>query len=235
MQSKTIGILQPSYLPWIGYFDQIAKSDVFVFYDDVQYDKNGWRNRNKIKTANGVQWLTVPVLLKGKDMPLIKDVLIDRDQNWVKKHVASIEQNYKKCKYYDPFICWNLQAYYWKWVWEPAVVIIQEILRYLDIKTEIKFSSSFKKSDHKIHRLIDIVHEFGGTRFIEGAAGRDYMDEAVINQFKQEGIDVVFQDYQHPVYEQRFGDFVSHLSIIDLLFNCGKEKTRDILKGSSNV
>lgn len=229
LKSKTIGILQPSYLPWLGYFDQIVKSDVFVFYDDVQYDKNGWRNRNKIKTANGVQWLTVPVLLKGKYMPLIKDVEIDNSQKWVKKHVSAIEQAYGKCKYYDGFICEILQEYNWKLIWEPSVIITQKILRYLDIKTELYFSSSFAKSDDTIQRLIDIIKEFKGTHFIEGASGRNYMDESVLNQFKQEGIEVVFQDYQHPVYEQRYGEFVSHLSIIDVLFNCGKEKTRELL------
>jgi hypothetical protein len=229
---KTIGILQPSYLPWIGYFDQIIKSDIFVFYDDVQYDKNGWRNRNRIKTANGPQWLTVPVLLKGKEFPLIKDVEIDRSQNWVKKHVAAIEQNYKKCKYYDGFICDLLQGEVWKWLWELDVVLINAIMKYLDIDTITSLSCAILKRDDKIRRLIDIIKYCDGDIFIEGAAGRDYIDPVI---FKQEGIDIVFQDYQHPIYEQRYGEFVSHLSIIDLIFNCGKEETLRILKGDSNV
>jgi hypothetical protein len=228
----TIGILQPSYLPWLGYFDQIIRSDIFVFYDDVQYDKNGWRNRNRIKTANGPQWLTVPVLLKGKEFPLIQDVEIDRSQNWVKKHIAAIEQNYGQCKYYDGFICDLLHGETWKWLWELDVVLINTIMKYLDISTVTPLSWAIPKAGDKIQRLIDIIKYCGGATFIEGAAGRDYIDT---DTFKQEGIDVVFQDYQHPVYEQRYGDFVSHLSIIDLIFNCGKEETLRILKGGSHV
>jgi hypothetical protein len=227
---KIIGILQPSYLPWLGYFDQIARSEVFVFYDDVQYDKNGWRNRNRIKTANGVQWLTVPVLLKGKEFPLINEVEIDNSQKWVKKHVTAIEQNYKKCKYYDDFICEILKDHQWTYLCELNCWLIDSICKFMGLEeSKLSFSSCFKKSEDTIQKLINIVKEFYGTHFIEGAAGRNYMDENVINQFKQNDIEVIFQDYQHPVYEQRFGEFVSHLSILDVLFNCGKEKTRMLL------
>lgn len=228
---RTIGILQPSYLPWLGYFDQIMRSDVFVFYDDVQYDKNGWRNRNRIKTVNGVQWLTIPVLLKGKEFPLIKDVAIDQSQNWVKKHVAAIEQSYGKCEYYDTFICDMLQKYSWKWLWDVDTAMINLIMKYLDIDIVTPLSWCIPKSEDTIQRLIDIIKYCGGDTFIEGSAGRDYIDPSV---FKLAGIDIIFQDYKHPTYEQRHGDFVSHLSIIDVLFNCGKEETLRILKGGSN-
>ena len=107
-----VGILQPGYLPWLGFFEQMYRSDVFVLYDDVQYDKHGWRNRNRIKSPNGVQWLTVPVLIKGQGKPEIRDVRINKAERWQKKHIRTIEQNYRKAPFYDEYFGWsNLLLY----------------------------------------------------------------------------------------------------------------------------
>ena len=104
MSTRTIGILQPGYLPWLGFFEQMHKSDVFVIYDDVQYDREGWRNRNRIKTANGVQWLTVPVFVKCDAHPLVNEIKIDNKANWRKKHLSSIRQGYSNAPYFKKYI-----------------------------------------------------------------------------------------------------------------------------------
>src|SRR5579859_970571 len=101
--TRTIGILQPGYLPWLGFFEQVYRSQLFVIYDDVQYDKHSWRNRNRIKTAQGPQWLTVPVLISGKNRPLVKNVEIDNSSNWRVKHRTSIRQNYSKAAYFEQY------------------------------------------------------------------------------------------------------------------------------------
>lgn len=220
----TIGILQPSYLPWIGYFEQIACSQVFVLYDDVQFEKGAWRNRNRIKTPSGAQWLTVPVLLKGRDLPLIKDVIINQAEKWQKKHIRSIEQHYRKAPFFNEYAgdLFDIIDRKRKYLIDLNLEIIYWIVQKLDLKTTLKLSSQLNIGGSGVQRLIDIIRLFNGRRFYEGAAGRNYIDP---EDFKRCGIDVVFQDYNHPVYPQLYGDFVSHLSVIDLMFNCGSEST----------
>lgn len=215
-----IGILQPGYLPWLGFFEQVYKSDVFVIYDDVQYDKHGWRNRNRIKTANGIQWMTVPVLVKGKQHPLIKDVRIDNSSNWRKKHLASITANYSKALYFDDYIglfqrCLERE---WEFLLDLDMEFISQFCEALGLKRNIFCSSDLGISGDKVDRLINICNHFGADVFYEGQAGKNYIDEDI---FLQRGISVEYQDYQHPVYSQLYGDFVPYLSIVDLLFNEG--------------
>ena len=217
---RTIGILQPGYLPWLGFFEQLYRCDVFVLYDDVQFEKGSWRNRNRIKTLAGPQWLTVPVLLKGRSFPAIKEVRIDNAVSWQKKHTLSISQNYRKA----PFLARYEEGFFsklgksWDWLVDLDLELIQWFAQELGIKTPVLRSSEMGISGAGVQRLIEIILSLGGTRFYEGSAGRNYIDA---NVFEREGISVMFQDYAHPVYPQLHGDFISHLSIIDLLFNCG--------------
>lgn len=223
-----IGILQPGYLPWLGFFEQVYKSDVFVIYDDVQYDKNGWRNRNRIKTANGIQWITVPVLVKGKQQPLIKDVRIDNSSNWRKKHLASITANYSKAMYFDNYIglfkrCLERE---WEYILDLDMEFIQLFCEVLELKCKMYYASDLGISGDKVSRLINICEHFGADIFYEGQAGKNYIDEEI---FLQRGISIEYQDYHHPVYRQLYGDFIPYLSIVDLLFNEGPNSL-DILK-----
>ena len=217
---RTIGILQPGYLPWLGFFEQLYRCDVFVLYDDVQFEKGSWRNRNRIKTITGPQWLTVPVLLKGKKFPVIKEVKIDNTTSWQKKHTLSILQNYRKApflaRYEEDFVS-RLEKP-WDWLIDLDLELIQWLALELGIKTPILRSSEMGIFGAGMQRLIEIILRLGGSRFYEGSAGRNYIEN---NVFEREGISVIFQDYEHPFYPQLHGDFVSHLSIIDLLFNCG--------------
>lgn len=229
-----IGILQPGYLPWLGFFEQVQRSDVFVIYDDVQYDKHGWRNRNRIKTANGIQWLTVPVHVSLKEPLLIKDVRINNGQNWAKKHLFSIRQNYAKAPFLKEYINIFEEAYSEKW--EYLVDIdLHFILKLADClgmdNKEIVRASSLNVTGNRIERLIRICKTFNANTFYEGASGKNYVDETY---FTEHGIKVEYQDYKHPVYNQLYGDFIPYLSVIDLLFNHGGESL-SILTNKKNV
>ena len=225
----TVAILQPGYLPWLGFFEQMYRSDVFVVYDDVQYDKEGWRNRNRIKTANGMQWLTIPIMVKFESHPLICEVKIDKKINWRKKHLSSIKQNYSKAPYFKSYIDIFEEAYSHEW--ESLVCIdmhfILELASCLGMRDKkIVRSSSLNVTGDRIERLINICKLFDANIFYEGAAGRNYIDDS---QFLRHGIMVEFQDYKHSVYKQLYGDFIPYLSVIDLLFNHGKESLSILL------
>lgn len=227
--ARTIAILQPGYLPWLGFFEQMYRSDVFVIYDDVQYDKNGWRNRNRIKTASGAQWLTVPVIVKGK--PKISEVLIDNTKNWSKKHLQAIKTNYAKAPNFTQ--CFSLLVEILEKKWDRLVdldvILIKKMAEILGLKREIVLSSELGITGGRIDRLIKICQYFKADVFYEGAAGKNYINE---KDFLDAGIKIEFQDYQHPIYKQLFGDFIPYLSIIDLLFNEGDKSLEIITKNS---
>ncbi len=222
-RGPVIGILQPGYLPWLGFFEQMHRSDIFVIYDDVQYDKGSWRNRNRIKTAGGLQWLTVPVHIRFEEHPLINEVRIDNNAGWKKKHLSSIRQNYSKAPFYRQYAGIFEEAYSreWEYLVDIDMHFILELADCLGIgekKKKIVRSSSLGISGDRIERLIGICRYFGASIFYEGAAGRSYIDP---ESFARHGIKVEFQNYRHPVYSQMHGAFVPYLSAIDLLFNEG--------------
>ncbi|MBA4368371.1 MAG: hypothetical protein C0403_12135 [Desulfobacterium sp.] len=216
-----IGILQPGYLPWLGFFEQIYRSDVFVLYDDVQYDKEGWRNRNRIKSSNGVQWLSVPVQFKLSKAPLLTEIKIDNKANWRKKHLASIRQNYSRSKYFNDYIRFFEEAYAreWEYLIDLDLFFIGGLLKLLGMGEKIIHRScNINVQGDRIERLINLCKHFGADTFYEGSAGKNYINE---NKFLSQGIKVSYQDYQHPTYSQLYGEFVPYLSIVDLLFNHG--------------
>lgn len=220
---ETIGILQPGYLPWLGFFEQMYRSDAFVIYDDVQYDKEGWRNRNRIKSADGVQWLTVPVIFKLSDAPLIHEVRIDNKGNWRKKHLASIRQNYANAPFIKDYVCLFEDAYSrdWEYLIDLDMFFINKLTQCLGMgDKQIVRSTSLHIEGDRIGRLINLCQFFGADVFYEGVAGKNYIEEG---RFRDHGIRVEYQDYKHPVYRQLYGEFVSHLSVVDLLFNHGCE------------
>ena len=231
---KTVGILQPGYLPWLGFFEQLNHCDIFVLYDDVQFEKGSWRNRNRIKTANGIQWLTVPVLLKNKDFPLICDVRINSSINWQKKHIKSITQNYGKAPYFEAYAhdLFKILDRNWNFLLDLDLELINWLSQQLNISTPMRLASDLAVHGSSVQRLIDIIRAVDGNRFYEGSAGRNYIDTHV---FEQVGISVTFQEYSHPSYPQLSGDFVSHLSVIDLLFNCGPESLNILTREGSKT
>lgn len=228
-KSRTIGILQPGYLPWLGFFEQLYRSDVFVLYDDVQYDKNGWRNRNRIKTAQGAAWLTVPVLTKGKSAQRVAETLIDPKERWYEKHAKTLQMNYAKAPFFRSYFpeIEKVLSHDWNLLVDLDEALIRMIAGFLGLEREIVRSSTLRIEGDTARRLIGLCKHFGADYFYEGEAGKDYIQPA---DFQREGIRVEFQKYQHPVYHQLHGEFISHLSVIDLIFNHGPESL-DILTG----
>ncbi|MFQ5645760.1 MAG: WbqC family protein [bacterium] len=227
-----IGILQPGYLPWLGFFEQMHVSDVFVLYDDVQYDRQSWRNRNRIKTAHGVQWLTVPVLFTLKKAQKVYEVKIDNKVNWRKKHLSSIKQNYSKAPYYKKYIGIFEETYSRNWqdLISLDYHLIEILADCLGIKDKkIVRSSELEVEGARLERLIEICRMFKATTFYEGASGKNYIDEKAFNK---QGIKVQYQAYSHPEYHQLYGGFVPFLSVIDLLFNHGDESLSILLNKS---
>ena len=212
-------IHQPQYLPWLGYFDKLDKADMFCYLDNVQYKKNDWQNRNKIKTANGWQWLTTPVYHRFPEN--INEVIINNTVSWQRKHLQALITNYKKAPFFNDYID-LLSAVYdkeWEQLSELNIELTERIRMALHIDSVKTISaSSLKLSEDPTDRLIDICTSLGCDTYLSGVDGAKYMD---LSRFKDKRIKVVFQDFVHPLYPQVFGDFVSHLSILDLLFNCG--------------
>src|ERR1043166_9576480 len=202
-----IVVLQPSYLPWLGYFDQMYKSDVFVVYDDVQYDKNSWRNRNRIKTPQGWQWLTVPVLLKGRNFPLNKDVEINNDLPWASKHLKSLAQNYRPAHFFDE-VMGALEGIFtreWKFLIDLNMECISLLKRLLGLEKDLCFASELNIAKvGKTERLVEICRHFGADSFLEGDAGKSYIGESL---FSNAGIELEYHHYQHPTYRQLHGEF----------------------------
>lgn len=224
-----IGILQPGYLPWLGFFEQMERTDLFILYDDVQYDKNGWRNRNRIKTPGGWQWLTVPVKVEYRNLPLIKEILIDDRASWQKKHLGTINQYYRDAPYFDQYYpeLEKILRRRFRFLIDVDLELIAWLVNSLGLERRIILSSELDLPGRSTERLIRICRHFGADSFYEGASGRDYIDEAL---FRDAGIRLEYQDYQHPVYPQLYGEFVPYLSTVDLLFNCGAHSL-EILKG----
>lgn len=229
-----IGILQPGYLPWLGFFEQLYRSDLFVVYDDVQYDKHSWRNRNRIKTVNGIQWLTVPVLLNFKEHPQITDVQIDNSSKWRKKHMETIRQSYARARFFQDYIgiFENTFARSWQYLIDLDLHLTEQLASALGIPQKpMVRSSSLGIQGGRIERLVNICRHFNADAFYEGASGSNYIDT---EEFRKQGIAVQFQNYRHPVYNQLHGEFVPYLSVIDLLFNCG-DTSLDILLGKHHT
>lgn len=222
-----IAIHQPQFMPWLGYFDKMAQVDTFVLLDDVQYKKNEFQNRNRIKTPTGTQWLTVPV--SHRFPALINEVAVPAGDPWRRKHLQTLQANYAKAPHW-PSYCEGLQALYAEEHSMLAAVnsaSVEWLRGHLHIETPLVIASQLEVSSDPTQRLIDLCHQLGADAYLAGADGRKYMQ---LDRFTAAGIDVFFQDYEHPAYEQLHGEFTSHLSALDLLFNCGPESGK-IVRG----
>tara|TARA_Y100001963_G_C6763263_1_gene440728 strand:+ start:601 stop:1293 length:693 start_codon:yes stop_codon:yes gene_type:complete len=225
-------IHQPNYLPWLGFFNKVAQSDTYVVFDDVQYPRGkDWANRNQIKTNNGKLWLTIPVIGKS-ELRQWKDIEI-ANSGWNRKHIANINNFYRKSKYFDLYYS-DLEKFYNKdyiRLIDLNVDLIKYFCGILNIDTDIVYSSDIcgdKEFDNGLDKILYILEELKTTEYITGAgAGSErYIIE---DEFKKRDIKLTWNDYQHPEYNQLHGDFESHLAIIDLLFNEGNESRKFII------
>jgi len=223
---KKVAILQSNYIPWKGYFDMIAAVDEFILYDDMQYTRRDWRNRNQIKTHQGVQWLTVPVLVKGKYHQKIRETEID-GTDWAAAHWKALVHNYRRAPHFVEITAW-LEPLYLNESYSHLSPMnrrfIEAICHYLEIGTTITNSWDYSLLDGKTERLADLCLQAEGTEYISGPAAKDYVDEKV---FTDMGIKLTWFEYSgYPVYPQLWGDFTHGVTILDLLFNCGKDAQR---------
>ena len=225
-----VAILQPSYLPWLGYFEQIHHADLFVFLNDVQYTKSDWRNRNRIKTPQGSAWITVPVRRQGLQRQIC-ETLINYATPWTERHANLLGEHYRKAPHFEAVmeVIGPHLAAKPVLLQDLAIGLILDLARFMGIPPNILRSSDLgvRETDRN-DRLIAICRRVGATELYESAAGRAYMDVA---RFAAAGIRVAFQDYRHPTYRQFFGPFLSHLSIVDLLFHYGPDARHVVIAG----
>jgi len=229
-----ISINQPAYLPWLGYFERIARSDVHVVLDHVQFEKNSFTNRNKIRTKDGTAWLTIPLATKGRYGSLrIQDLEIASDSGWLRKHWASLRMNYSRA----PLFAQYAPVYQPIYEVKPAsfMLFVQAMLEQhlsdLGIATKLLFSSQIPAFGHKSELVLSICKSLGASVYLSGSQGRGYLDERA---FHDSGISLQYQDYNHPEYRQAWPGFESHMGILDLLFNHGKDSLH-ILMGNRTV
>lgn len=228
---KIVGMMQPTYLPWMGYFEFMTRSDVFVFLDDVQFSKQSWQQRNRVHGPNGTLWLTVPVLHKGVGFQNINEVSINNNVGWSKKHLMSIEQSYSKSPFFENYIS-DVRILYgktWEKLVELNIAFIKMFMSKIGVETPTLLSSSMNISCGGNEKVLEICRRLNGDEFYEAAGGFDFIDKTL---FENAGVKVTFQEYKHPVYSQLHGEFVSHMSVIDLLFNEGPKSLDIILSGA---
>lgn len=218
---KKVAILQSNYIPWKGYFDLINMVDEFILYDDMQYTKRDWRNRNKIKTPQGLKWLSIPVEVKGKYFQKITETKVS-DKEWAKKHWQQIQQNYAKTKYFKEYkdifeeLYMKCDEEYLSQINYKFIITINEIL---GITTKIRWSSEFELINGQTEKLLGICKDCNADVYISGPAAKDYFDEELA---RQENIKVEWMNYSgYKEYEQLHLPFEHGVTILDLIFNEG--------------
>jgi hypothetical protein len=218
-----IAVSQPTYLPWIGYFDLIDQVDCFVFLDSVQFEKRSWQQRNRIKTADGLLFLTVPVVVKGRFEQKIKDVEIE-SSFFARKHLRSIESSYRRApyfaRYFEQFAGIFETCLAGTRLAELNIQVIQWLCSVMGINTPLSRSSEIDEEGRRGERLLKICRGLGADCYLSALGSADYLLDDIPN-FSMCGIEVGFQNYCHPEYSQLFGPFQPYASAIDLLFNEG--------------
>ncbi|MEF3280984.1 MAG: WbqC family protein [Elusimicrobiota bacterium] len=212
---------QIHFMPGLRFFSKMRQSDLFVFLDDVQYEKREFQNRNKIKTSYGFQYLTVPVITKGRFNQIIKDVEINNSYNWKTEHLKAIEINYAKAKYFYKYFPELVKIYnsdYNKLI-DISLKLIDFFRKHLNIKTPFVFSSSLNIDKKSTERLVELCKRLNADMYLSGRGAKSYLDE---KEFEKADIKVIWQDFEVKEYPQLYGKFLADLSTLDLLFNCGE-------------
>ena len=231
MLMRKVAIMQPTYLPWMGYFDLMDRSDVFVLLDSVQFDKRSWQQRNRIKAPSGELLLTVPVFSKAKRDQAICEVEIDQTGNFEEKHIKTLEHYYGKAPFFAKYmneIATILRKKH-QYLAEVTIELINWLKGVMGIESELTRSSSLGVQGRKVELLVAICKSVGAERYLSPVGSKAYINEN--NIFPQNNIELEFQDFEHPIYAQLYGDFIPYLSVIDLLFNEGGRSLEVIRSG----
>lgn len=228
-----VGVIQSCYIPWRGYFDFIASVDLFVIYDDVQYSKGSWRNRNRLKMCDGLRWITVPVDVGGK--PSIDEVVIvDRGKSWRNQHRELLTASLRQAPYFSEMI------QLWLGVVENGsqnlsqlnVALIRSVCSYLRIGTPIISSRDYHLSGMATSRLIELLLKLGARSYLSGPNARGYLDE---EQFRKHRIRLEYKSYNYEPYPQQWGAFADGITVLDLIANCGSDAVKFLRSGVSDV
>ncbi len=228
---RVIAIHQPNFIPWPGYYHKISQADVFVFLDTVEFTKGGFINRNKIKFSNGsANWLTVPVQVSKSTRQKINETALNQHQNWKDKHLKTLQSNYGKAPFFKNYFPQFEMLYRENFdtISQFNIALSKFILDVLDIRSKIIIASEME-IDHRLTRndlLIEICKTLSADVYLSGSGAQKYNDEALFNK---NDIELVYQTFTPPVYPQQHGDFISHLSTVDLLFNLGPESKQFFL------
>jgi hypothetical protein len=230
-----VAIMQPTYLPWLGYFGLMESVDVFILLDSVQFARRSWQQRNQIKTANGPLWLTVPVVAKGKRDQLISEVEIDLSQDFPRSHQRAIEMSYRRAPYYSAYSDQLLSVIGadTKLLSEMTIAAIVWIRDELGITTHIRRASEFVVEGTKADLLANICEQVGATEYVSPPGSKRYLDES--DAFAKRNLPLSYFHFEHQEYPQRYGEFISCMSIIDLMFNVGQDSLRLLKMGSRIV
>jgi hypothetical protein len=217
---KTIAIHQPMYFPYLGFFDKMEKADVFIILDDAEYSKGDFLNRNRIKTATGIRWITVPVKKGASNLPINK-VEVVVNENWMEEHLRVISNVYKNAPYYN-----ELFPFFIDMIGPNPRLLVDLNMRVLlactillDINVPTVMASKFRIKTTGTQRLVDICKRLDATEYLSGIGGKNYIDESL---FKEAGIKLTYQEFDHPLYDQLHGSFIPNLSVIDYLMNVGE-------------
>lgn len=225
LRVKRIAIVQSNYIPWKGYFDLIASVDEFILYDDAQYTRRDWRNRNLIKTPSGTKWLSVPVEVKGKYHQSIKETRISGE--WARTHWNALVHNYSRAPHFDEIAAIIEPLYMqreYTFLSDLNATFLASICNYLGITTKISRSSDYELVEGRSERLASLSEQASGSVYVSGPAARDYLEA---DNFSRRGIAVEWFDYSgYPEYPQLWGPFEHGVTVLDLMFNCGSDCTR---------
>lgn len=229
---KTVVIHQPDFMPYLGFFDRLLHADIFVILETAQYvdgTSRSWMSRDKIKTEKGEQWIKVCVQKAPRDTA-IKDILLVEDDKWKKNNLGLLHQNYRKAPYYKEILPYVEELYggEYRLFWEFSLASIKMLMKLFDINIDMRYATELNPQGKNNDMIVDIMNKLGAKRYLSGTGAADYYDASV---YEKAGIEVVWQDFKHPVYPQQFGEFIPYLTSLDLLFNCGIQKSREILRG----
>jgi hypothetical protein len=228
---KTVAIVQSNYAPWKGYFDLMKSADEFILYDDVQYTRRDWRNRNRFKSPDGVRWLTIPVHVKGRYLQRIDETEVS-DPGWAAKHWSTLSTWYRRAPCFERYRE-SLEALYLEVGGEDRLSrinrrLIETLAGFLEIPTQISWSTDYAASGRKTERLLSLCQAASATSYLSGPAAKAYLDE---ERFRAQGIEVRWMSYDgYPTYEQPYPPFDHHVSVLDLLFSVGDEAPRYLEK-----
>lgn len=219
-----VGVIQSSYIPWRGYFDLIDEVDLFVFYDDVQFSKGSWRNRNRIKTARGLSWISVPVRHKALAQ-LICDTEIESGLEWEKRQLGQFREAYAEAPHFKLAIAFleSALARKFRTISELNVFLVKELCAFLGIRTELVMSSQFPVQGAKTDRLLMLLKAAGANAYLSGPTAKGYLVES---EFRDAGIDLEYKSYDYAPYPQQWGAFEGTVTVLDLIANCGPDSRR---------